>query len=45
MYTEEKILEIVHPKECIVLDTLGINITENVNHNKQVIAGYFTISK
>jgi len=35
--SEEKILEIVKPKECIVLETLSMDITENVNHNKQVI--------
>lgn len=33
--SEEKILEIVNPKECIVLETLSIGITENVDHNKQ----------
>lgn len=32
--SEEKNLEIVNPKECIKLETLDMDIIENVNHNK-----------
>lgn len=39
----EKIYQNVQPKECIVLEieTLGMDVMKNVNHNKQVITVVF----
>jgi len=39
--SEERKLEIINPKEGIILETLDMDIIENINHNKQVITILF----
>ena len=40
--SQEKNLEIINPKEGIILETLDMDIIENINHNNiQVIAILF----